>query len=436
MAELIIKNELTGRRIMPLNGVGGGPCAGNFRFDNRKLFAEANIPYSRLHDIEGNLGGGEYADIHNIFPIWELDENDPRSYTFAYTDEYIKAIVEAGGEPFYRLGETIDHGYFKGWVRPPRDMEKWARICANIVRHYNEGWADGFHYGIKYWEIWNEPENPPMWTGTKEEYFQLYRITANLLKREFPDIKVGGYASCGFYAVFDPNATDFYKSFVSYFDDFLEYISADETRAPLDFYSWHIYHSDVSMVLKHAKYVRSTLDAAGYSDTESILNEWNWSGPDMFSVMRSIKGAAFTESVMLGLCDPKYGVSLACYYDAQPQQAYGGLFLRNTSTPTPAYYAIKAFGRMRLLKNEAVCEADGMDGLYFAASRNDEKAAAVISNYGGKTSYPELKFEGAKRITVYLLDSANNLAPICSFPGSSVTVEMKTDSVILAEAEL
>jgi hypothetical protein len=275
-----------------------------------------------------------------------------------------------------------------------------------------------------------------MWTGTKEEYFQLYRITANLLKREFPDIKVGGYASCGFYAVFDPNATDFYKSFVSYFDDFLEYISADETRAPLDFYSWHIYHSDVSMVLKHAEYVRSTLDAAGYSDTESILNEWNWSGPDMFSVMRSIKGAAFTESVMLGLCDPKYGVSLACYYDAQPQQAYGGLFLRNTSTPTPAYYAIKAFGRMRLLKNEAVCEADGMDGLYFAASRNDEKAAAVISNYGVKTSYPELKFEGAKRIAVYLLDGANNLAPICSFPGSSVTVEMKTDSVILAEAEL
>lgn len=36
---------MTGRQIKPLNGVGDGPCAGNFRFDNRKLFPEANLPY-------------------------------------------------------------------------------------------------------------------------------------------------------------------------------------------------------------------------------------------------------------------------------------------------------------------------------------------------------------------------------------------------------
>ena len=40
--------------------------------------------------------------------------------------------------------------------------------------HHNEGWADGFNYGIEYWEIWNEPDfdkddasNKRTWGGTK-----------------------------------------------------------------------------------------------------------------------------------------------------------------------------------------------------------------------------------------------------------------------------
>ena len=28
----------------------------------------------------------------------------------------------------------------------------------NVIKHYNSGWANGYHYNIKYWEIWNEPD--------------------------------------------------------------------------------------------------------------------------------------------------------------------------------------------------------------------------------------------------------------------------------------
>ena len=76
-----------------------------------------------------------------------------------------------------------------------------------------------------------------------------------------------------------------------------------------------------------------------------------------------------------------------------------------------------------------------MDGLYFAASRSRVKGGCRHFKLRRKDSVSELKFEGAKRIAVYLLDGANNLLRF-AFPGSSVTVEMKTDSVILAEAEL
>ncbi|MBI4578450.1 MAG: hypothetical protein HY718_02035 [Planctomycetes bacterium] len=49
-----------------------------------------------------------------------------------------------------------------------KDFAKWAKICVNIIRHYNEGWADGFHYNIRYWEIWNEPNvGNSMRSGTR-----------------------------------------------------------------------------------------------------------------------------------------------------------------------------------------------------------------------------------------------------------------------------
>ena len=43
-------------------------------------------------------------------------------------------------------------------VFPPKDFQKWAEICEHIIMHYNEGWANGFHYGIKYFEVWFEPD--------------------------------------------------------------------------------------------------------------------------------------------------------------------------------------------------------------------------------------------------------------------------------------
>ena len=432
MYSVTISRETTGRPIRPLNGVNGGPVTHNFRNDAKELFRDANIPYCRLHDIEGSLGGGKLVDVRNIFPIWELDENDPRSYDFTFTDEYLRCIDECGAKPFYRLGETIDHGYFKAHVRPPADAAKWARICANIVRHYNEGWADGFNYGIEYWEIWNEPENPPMWTGTQAEFFSLYRETANLLKKEFPYIKVGGYASCGFYAAFDESCDDFFKSFLTWADDFLAYIKAPDTSAPLDFFSWHIYSSDPALVQSHARYCREKLDAAGFRETEAILDEWNRTGENMFEAMRAMPGAAFTADVMCRL-QQNDDTDAACYYDAQPEAAYGGLFIRHTAVPSRAYYAIKAFGLLRALGMEAKMSAD--TGLTAAAATDGSKRGVLLSNYEKEDRQIRLSFPGAARIRLYLLDETHELSLIADAPCDEITTACANNTVLYAEAE-
>ena len=432
MDTLTVTGALSDRPIRPLNGVNGGPVTHNFRHDARGLFKEANIPLCRLHDIEGTLGGGKFVDVRNIFPLWDMDENDPRSYDFTFTDEYLKCIDESGAKPFYRLGETIDHGYLKAHVRPPEDFAKWARICANIVRHYNHGWANGFHYGIEYWEIWNEPENPPMWTGTEEAFFELYRVTANLLKREFPEIRVGGYASCGVYAAFNENADDFYRSFLRWIDDFLAFVKAPQTASPLDFFSWHIYSSDPAEVLSHARYCREKLDAAGFADTECILDEWNYAGKDMFETMRGMPGAAFTADVMcrLQLSD---AADAACYYDAQPDQAFGGVFLRHTDTPSRTYYALKAFGRLRALGTQA--ETDAGTELPAAAATDGTRRAAVIPNFEKEDRQIKLCFPGAKRIALYLLDDRHDLSLIAEAPCDTLVTVSAKNTVLLAEAE-
>ena len=432
MDTITIKHSSGQRPIRPLNGVNGGPVTRNFRRDAKALFAEAHIPYCRLHDIEGTLGGGKFVDVRNIFPLWELDENDPKSYDFEFTDEYLRCIEKCGAKPFYRLGETIDHGYLKAHVRPPKDAAKWARICANIVRHYNEGWADGFRYGIEYWEIWNEPENPPMWTGTQAEFFDLYRETANLLKREFPDIKVGGYASCGVYAAFRETPDEFYSSFIRWIDEFLAYIKEPETASPLDFFSWHIYSSSPDEVLSHARYCREKLDAAGFKDTESILDEWNWAGKDMFETMRGMPGASFAAEVMCRLQQTD-DADVACYYDAQPDQLYGGLFLRHTDTPSRAYYAVKAFGLLRTMGAQADVTA-GTD-LAAAAATDGNRRGIVIANHEKDDRPVRLSFPGAARVRLYLLDEQHDLSLIAEAPCDEITAVSAKNTVLYAEAE-
>ena len=158
--------------IKPMHAVGQPPMTGL----SNSLFhylTRAGIPYSRLHDVGGWMGGGLYVDIPNLFRDFDADENDPASYDFTFTDQIIKGLVEAGCQPYFRLGVTIENEHKRKAYRifPPKDFAKWARICEHVIRHYNEGWADGFYHGIVYWEIWNEPDDcykdstAAMWKG-------------------------------------------------------------------------------------------------------------------------------------------------------------------------------------------------------------------------------------------------------------------------------
>ncbi|MDD6485298.1 MAG: hypothetical protein PUF72_12180 [Clostridiales bacterium] len=412
MNEMYVNFQKETGLVKPVHGVCCAPYGVNMG-DNqshiKNRFKEANIPYCRLHDCCGGWGKAHFVDVPNIFPDFDADENDPESYDFHYTDEYIGAIQDAGAEAYYRLGVTIEWGSKKYAANPPKDFGKWARICEHIILHYNHGWADGFEYGIKYWEIWNEPENPGnrfggcMWTGTKEEFFELYKITSKYLSKKFDDIKIGGYGSCGFYAVTRENMPQTHKDFVTYFTDFLEMVK--ENNCPLDFYSWHIYTDDEQEVLSHAKYVRETLDKYGFTKTEAHLNEWNFGAEGKsFADKHNMTGASFDAAVLCLLQNTNY-VDMANYYCFSLEAQYNGFMDQNDYSMSLAWYPFVAFGNLYTLGNavEVKCEADGV---YATAAKNEDKYDILAVNYKNSESRTAIHIdgcEGSKTVWVFYI---------------------------------
>ena len=366
--------------IKPMHGVGGGPVSGNFSFDASDLFRAAGIPFGRTHDIEYPFGLGEFVDVHCIFPCFEADASDPKSYNFALTDEYLRCMADAGTEPFYRLGASIEHQPVKRHIRPPKDFEKFADICSHIVAHMNEGWADGHHFGIRYWEIWNEPDIPQCWTGTDEEIFELYRAIWTKLKREHPSVKVGGLALT--------------SPWSRMFEPFLRY--ARDNGCPPDFVSWHGYCHTPAKAVEAAEKARALMDEYGFAEAESIFNEWNyvvdWQNiQPSLDLHRTAFAAAFMASVLSAVQNTR--TDKLMFYDAQIlMTGWNNLFAptpmaehaaRRSVKPLKGYWALRGWNELYRAGTQIGCAADtdlwctaakdaGGKTLLYAAYFNDD----------------------------------------------------------------
>ena len=368
--------NITGR-IKPMHGVNNGPAAVR-GMGNAPCFAEAGIPYARLHDSGFYAGyGGEHSvDVHALFRDFSADENDPASYDFTLTDEYLRRIQAAGTKVFYRLGSKIEHEMKKYGTRVPEDFDKWARVCEHIIRHYNEGWADGLHLGIDYWEIWNEPDcrnadgSNPCWQGTDEQFCDLFYVTLKHLKACFPHLKIGGPAFC---YVNEP-----------FTRKLLDRLTQNGERVPLDFYSFHGYACDPAQAAQAPAKARALLDSYGYTGTELIYNEWNyvrrWTPAEeihyAYRVIKSLKGASFIAAMMCAM--QKTPLDLFMYYDARPC-SWNGMFDTSTLDPLKGYYPFRMFGELFRLGGEVKSTAQG--DLYGCAATGEGRGAVMLTRY-------------------------------------------------------
>ena len=403
-------------KIKPMNGVNNGPMAESERgISNFRTYADLEIPYARNHDasfFEG-YGGEHTVDVHRIFKNFDADENDPKSYVFEPTDEYTLNTFKAGTKVFYRLGASIEHGYKYG-TYPPKDFHKWARICEHIIRHYNEGWADGFCLGIEYWEIWNEPDcrnhdgSNPCWQGTNKEFIELYAVAAAHLKKCFPHLKIGGPAFTA------PKHGELQLAFLR---------AVKERNLPFDFYSFHRYLKTPMEIFRAEEMARSSLEMFGLQVPELILDEWNyikgWREEEWSYSLRmekSLKGASLVAGTMCA--GQASGIDMLMYYDARPC-GMCGLFDTDTLEPLKTYHTFICFRDLARLGNAVKTDAVSGD-IYTCAARNDDRAAIMLTRYQDEDEdLPEGVFldvsgfmgENGVRATFFLTDETGNAQP-------------------------
>jgi hypothetical protein len=308
-----------------------------------------------------------------IFPDWAADPEKPESYNFPPTDKVIAAIRATGAEVYYRIGRS-----FGANVNPPQDFDKFAAVVKHIAMHYNQGWANGFHYGIQYWEFWNEPEI--FWSGTPQQFYSLYEKTARALKSVDPTLKIGG------------DAKAFPSDDGGYREGFIDYCASHQL--PLDFYSWHTYanaSADPYDAVRIAKEIRGILDTHGFPHAESILSEWNLSADFTESEKAELQGehnAAFIGAVLSYFQDTS--IDHAHFY--RGDAAWMGLFSPDGNYFKTAY-TFTAMGKM--LDTPQRLPVDGTDTFGFAAlagrSADGNTVQILISNYAIPPNYkPDL----------------------------------------------
>lgn len=412
MSELIFDLNASAGRIKPMHSVNNGPVKARATQarSNFDTFKDARIPFVRTHDASyfSGYGGEHTVDVHLIFPNFDADENDPQSYDFTLTDRYLETILDAGSEVFYRLGSKIEHTVKKYGTLPPKDFHKWARICEHIIRHMNEGWADGHHYGIRYWEIWNEPdlEDGATWGGTIEQFIDLYAITAKHLKSCFPDLKIGGPALSWRFDDFMP--------------PFLSRLKAENIS--LDFFSWHAYAFDPHVLIQCGNTARRYLDEYGFTETESILDEWNyvenWTTLWVRSLQeeQGLRGAAFIAASM-SACQYS-SVDHLMYYDARLNTAMNGMYDTTSLRPRKGYYPFKMFSYLYELENAVSVTSDD-DTVYCVGAYRDGRFAAMITHYSPDKNADfasvSLSIRGIKPDSVlecFLVDEDRVMTPI------------------------
>ncbi len=374
-------------RIKPVNSINGGPRSGGYDlpFDMSEEFSEMAVPFVRTSTPKGEYGFNQFINIHCIFPDFDADPELEESYNFLPTDLYVSSVKNAGADVFYRLGEGSEPFARKMFNKAPADPEKWASICEHIIMHYNEGWANGFKFNIKYWEIWNAPDSPSGFTGERAEYFELYRVTSLRLRERFPKIKIGAYGHSGFYSLNRLDATEEMKSYIPFMQQFFQFVA--KADLPFDFFTWSCYTSNPDELAMHIKYARTYLDSAGLKRTRSIISEYN-------TARRSGTPTAKRPDYPSELCASlilaqKSSLDMMFYSTSSVNSRENGLFSVDdfdTHRHYAAYGVMTAFGKLARLGNIAETTGDYRKEAYSlcAFDQNEASLLLVTRNYTGR----------------------------------------------------
>ena len=373
-------------KIKAMHGMCNGPVS--YGADLSSLFREIGVPHVRFDGTDGAISA--YAvDISRIFKDISRDPRDESAYDFSYTDRYVAAAYNAGAKVIFRLGESIDRMHSGKKIAYPEDVDVFVEVCANVVRHYNDYWADGYAYGIEYFEIWSLDGRENC-----EKAFEIYRRVASAIKLMDGGIKVGGMG-------FDC-ADNTFREFVRY---------CARKRAPIDFITVSDFSGDPLEACERIKDMIPTLHNLGFADAEIMIGAWNYVDREaigtfslekvlsscderfkeakkrVFEEQGTVKGAAYALAFMISLGSVKE-VTSACFFDAQPYLSAWCSISDRFGNPQKPFYAFKAYGEIFKAGTEVYSVTEKVEGyahsgIYSIAAEGNGALYVLISSFDG-----------------------------------------------------
>jgi xylan 1,4-beta-xylosidase len=328
------------------------------------------------------------------FHGWYLDEMSVVTthekkvcYSFFNPDSIIDFLASIGMSPFVELSfmpTPLASGHqtvfrYRGNVTPPSDYRQWTELIRATVAHWRE------RYGarpLRDWlfEVWNEPNLKSFWQGTQADYFKLYRLTVEPIKKLDASLRVGGPATA-------QNA---------WIEEFLDF--CERNKLPADFVSTHHYPNDPPVdEVSDKTYVQLSNAWRGRSRWEAedahrrargrpfYYTEWNSSSDSRDPLHDEPYAAAFIVKTILEANRLVDGYSFWVFSDIFDENEFvstpfhGGFGLMNVyGIPKPSY---RAFELLHQLGTELLL----VDGLHPTINswvvRGQDEVTVLLTNH-------------------------------------------------------
>ncbi len=291
-------------------------------------------------------------------------------------------------------GRTV-FGY-QAVISPPKDWDRWADLVRDLVRQLIGRYGRAEVLDNWSFEVWNEPNLEVFWSGTPEEYFRLYDVTARAIRSVHPGLRIGGPASAA----------------SGWIEEFLAHL--DASGAPLDFLSTHTYgNSPLDL--------RPALERHGRGQLPIWWTEWGTTPTHFNRVGDTVFAAAF---LLRGMRSALGRVGALSHWVASdhfeelgaPEELFHGGFglLSVGNLRKPRFWALAALARLGGSELAVHIAGDGAWGLVeaLAARGGDGRIGVLVWN----STLDQSKVHGDP-----LLGRRVRLR-ICTRPGTGYTV--------------
>ena len=339
---------------------------------------ECGFKYIRMHGLLTDDMGVYKEDAHGN-PIYNWQYID-RLYDFLLSID-VKPFVELSFMPKDLASGDKTIFWWKGNVTPPKSYDKWGDLIRHLVLHFQDRYG---HDEVKSWyfEVWNEPDlHNGFFTGTKEDYFKLYAVTAQAIKSVSPDYRVGGPATA--MGQWDKSFIDFCYS----------------NNVPLDFVSSHNYgvksgyldetgqrgtviDADSNSVIGRMVGERKMIDQSPMPGLPLHFTEWSSAYTPTDFMHDTYQQAAFILSKVKGAYQSVDSMSYWTFTDIFEENGprmtpfHGGFGLINyQDLKKPAFYAFK------FLNELGQSELKDADPASWVCRNPDNSVQALFWNY-------------------------------------------------------